>query len=153
MTSWADLTSEASEFAARVRQRFDAGTNKTLASLRQDGSPRISGTELKFEDGQVSLGMMPASRKLADVRRDPRVAVHSPSLEPPVGDPRGWAGDAKLAGRLVEIPMPEGSPVPGSAHFVLDITEAVLTYVGDTGDHLVIESWDAERGYRRRSRT
>jgi hypothetical protein len=152
MTSWAELRAEVPEFAEKVRLLFDAGTNKTLASLRRDGSPRISGTEVRIEDGQVSLGMMPASMKLADVRRDPRVAIHSPTLEPPEGDPRAWPGDAKLSGRLVEIPSPEASPVAGAAYFALDVTEAVVTYVADTGDQLVIETWDTRHGYRRRTR-
>ncbi len=32
-------------------------------------------------DGEVTLGMMPGSMKLLDVRRDPRVALDSPTLE------------------------------------------------------------------------
>ena len=99
MTTWGELRSDAPEFAARVRAAFEAGTNKTLATLRADGSPRISGSELAFDDDHVTLGMMPGSRKLADVERDPRVALHSPTLEPPPGSL--GAGDAKLAGVLV----------------------------------------------------
>jgi hypothetical protein len=149
MATWHEIEKDAPEFAARVRARFDAGTNKTLATLRADGSPRISASELAFTDGEVTLGMMPGSRKLADVRRDPRVAIHCPTLEPPK---EGWEGDAKMAGTLVEMPPPDGTPHPDAGHFRLDVTEVALTYVGTPADHLVIESWHAERGYRRRTR-
>ena len=55
--------------------------------------------------------MMADSVKLADVRRDSRVALHSPTLEPPPGDPGSWLGEAKLAGRLVEIPHADVHPM------------------------------------------
>lgn len=156
MVSWQELEREAPDFAARVRERFDAGTNKTLATLRRDGSPRISGTELRIADGQVSLGMMPGSVKLADVRRDRRVAIHSPTLEPPPGDPGAWLGEAKLAGRLVDT-APAADGPPDAASFALDLTEAVLTYVTNSRpdgpvDLLVVESWHPGIGHRRRTR-
>jgi hypothetical protein len=152
MASWQEIEKDFAEFAARVRARFDAGTNKTIATLRRDGAPRISATELVFVDGEVTLGMMGGSMKLLDVRRDPRVAVHSPTLEPPADAPEKWPGDAKLAGRLVETEAPADSPQPGAGYFRVDVTEVSLTYVGQPADHLVIESWDATRGYRRRER-
>src|SRR5215211_3848023 len=102
MATWQEIEQDAPEFAARVRARFDAGTNKTIATLRRDGTPRISGTELQFTNGQVTLGMMPGSVKLLDVRRDPRIAIHSPTIEPPAGPPDEWPGDAKLAGTAIE---------------------------------------------------
>lgn len=156
MASWSELVTDAPEFAERVRARFDSGTNKTLATLRRDGSPRISGSELRIADGEVTLGMMGGSVKLADVRRDPRVALHSPTLEPPPGDPGAWAGEAKLAGRLVEIPPADGVP-PDAASFRMDVTEAVLTYVTNSTsdgpvDLLVVESWHPGVGHRRRTR-
>lgn len=145
MAAWREIDVDAPEFAARVRERFDVGTNKTIATLRRDGSPRISGTELRFtDDGRVTLGMMDDSMKLHDVRRDPRVAIHSPTFEPPE-DPTAWAGDAKLAGVLVEDATSRGE-------FTLDVTEAVLTRVGTPADHLVIESWHPAHGWRRRTR-
>jgi len=143
---WSTVEADAPDLAARVRAVFDAGTNKTIATIRADGSPRISGTELSFDGGRVTLGMMPGSRKLADVRRDSRVAVHSPTLEPPAGSL--GAGDAKLAGRLVEF-VPEQNPVPGAAHFEVDLTEVALTSLNAAGDRLVIESWHPGRGYER----
>jgi hypothetical protein len=157
MATWEELARDAPDFAARVRERFDAGTNKTLATLRRDGSPRISGTELRIADGQVTLGMMPGSVKLADVRRDRRVAIHSPTLEPPPGDPGGWLGEAKLTGLLVDGGPMADAP-PDAANFSLDITEAVLTYVTNSRpdgpvDLLVVESWHPGTGHRRRTRT
>jgi hypothetical protein len=152
MASWREIEKEFADFAAKVRARFDAGTNKTIATLRRDGAPRISATELKFDDGELTLGMMGGSMKLLDVRRDPRIAVHSPTLEPPADAPEKWPGDAKLAGRAIEIPEPADSPVPGAGYFRIDVTEVSLTYVGEPADHLVIESWSPDKGYRRRVR-
>lgn len=152
MASWREIEDAAPEFAARVRAVFGAGTNKTIATLRADGSPRISASELEFADGEVSFGMMGGSRKLADVRRDPRIAVHSPTLEPPT-DTTTWTGDAKVAGRAVEVPAPPNDPHEGSGHFRIDITEVALTGLGgDPPDHLVIESWHPDRGHERRTR-
>jgi hypothetical protein len=152
MATWREIEQDAPEFAERVRTLFQSGTNKTMATLRRDGSPRISGTELEFKDGEVTLGMMPGSMKLLDVRRDPRVAIHSPTLEPP-SNPSEWAGEAKLAGRLVEIEAPADTPFPGSGYFRVDVGEVVLTRVGTPADHLVIESWHEGRGLERRTRT
>jgi len=90
MATWQEIEADARAFAARVRRCFEAGTNKTIATLRRDGAPRISGTELRFADGEVTLGMMAGSVKLLDVRRDPRVALHSPTIEPPKHDMSAW---------------------------------------------------------------
>jgi len=152
MASWHEIEKDHPDFAAKVKARFDAGTNKTIATLRRDGSPRISGTELAFADGEMTFGSMGGSMKLLDVRRDPRIAIHSPTLEPPPDHPELWPGDAKLAGTAVEIPPPAEHEFPGSGYFRVDIREVSLTYVGDPADHLVIESWDTTHGYRRRTR-
>ena len=113
MATWKSIADEAPAFAARVRERFEAGTNKTLATVRADGSPRISASECKFVDGELTLGMMAGSMKLLDVQRDPRVAIHSPTLEPPPQERvNEWAGDAKMAGVVVPIPPPAGTPFP-----------------------------------------
>lgn len=151
MSTWKDVESDAPEFANRVREVFAAGTNKTIATLRADGSPRISGTELEFDNGDVTLGMMGGGRKLRDARRDPRVAIHSPTLEPPKDGV--WPGDAKISGRLVETGPPPDSPHEGAGFFKVDIAEVSLVCLGESGDHLVIESWHPGRGHRRRTRT
>jgi Pyridoxamine 5'-phosphate oxidase len=154
MASWRAIESSAPELAARARTAFDAHKHKLLATLRRDGSPRISGIEATFTDGELWLGMMPGSRKALDLRRDPRLALHSASLDPP-DDPTAWAGDAKLSGRAVEVDDPDvlrklgAGDDPGSAHlFRVDITELVHTRVGDPADHLVIDLWQEGRGVR-----
>lgn len=151
MASWREIEADAPAFARHVRERFEVGRHKTLATLRRDGSPRISGIEADFVDGELRLGMMAGSRKLADVRRDPRIALHSPTFDPPA-DATQWRGDAKLAGRLVEVQRPAGDPHAGSGSFTVDIEEVALTYVGDPTDHLVIETWHAGRGHTRHKR-
>ena len=154
MPNWRRIEQDAPDFALRVRSCFDVGTNKTLASLRRDGAPRISASEVEFSsDGEVTLGMMPGSMKLLDVRRDPRVALHSPTLEPPKDDVGSGQGDAKMSGLLVEIRPPADTPYEGAGFFKLDITEVALTYVGMPADHLVVESWHPERGWERRTRS
>jgi hypothetical protein len=150
MATWQEIEKDAPEFAARVRAVFGAGKHKTIATLRADGSPRISGNECEFADGEITFGMMDASLKLRDVRRDPRIAIHSPTLDPP--EEGRWAGDAKLSGRAVEVPAPPDTPHDGAGFFRIDIAEVALTYVGEPADHLVIESWHAGHGYRRRTR-
>ena len=49
MTSWGEFERAEPEFAHRVRGLFDAHKHKTIATLRTDGSPRISGIEAAFE--------------------------------------------------------------------------------------------------------
>jgi hypothetical protein len=147
MTTWAEFAAAEEVFAGRVRELFTARKHLTVATLRRDGSPRISGTELEFSDGEVWLGMMPGSLKARDLRRDPRLALHSPTLDPPEAAPGEWPGEAKLAGRAVEVSDPARTDEPH--RFRVDVTEVVLTRVAEAGDHLVIETWHPDRGLER----
>jgi hypothetical protein len=157
MASWSEIEAAAPELAARARATFDAHRHKVLATLRRDGSPRISGIEASFTDGELWLGMMPGSRKALDLRRDPRLALHSASVDPP-DDPTAWTGDAKLSGRAIEVDDPEllgrlGAGDEAGAHlFRVDVTELVHTRVGDPSDHLVIDLWQEGKGLSRRQR-
>jgi hypothetical protein len=150
MTSWAEFAAAEEDFAHRVRALFTTRKHLTVATLRRDGSPRISGTELEFADGEVWLGMMPGSLKALDLRRDPRLALHSPTVDPPDDLPSAWSGEAKLAGRAVEVSDPGRRDEPH--RFRVDLAEVVLTRVEESGDHLVIESWHPGRGLERRLR-
>ena len=85
MVSWREFEATEPELAERVQRLFDAGRHKTVATLRADGSPRISGIECEFVDGQLRFGSMAHSRKAADLARDPRFALHGPTFHPVEG--------------------------------------------------------------------
>ena len=143
VASWAEFETVAPEFAARVRSLLTSRKHLTMATLRRDGSPRISGTELEFADGQLQIGSMRRAVKAQDLQRDPRVAIHGPTEDPPSGAPAAWKGEAKIAGTALEVDS--GSP----AHrFVIDIEEVVITHLNQAGDRLVVESWNPTRGLR-----
>src|SRR5262249_38280197 len=139
MATWNDLEREEPAFAARVRALFDARKHKTIATLRAYGSPRISGIEVEFTDGQLTFGSMPDARKGADLVRDPRFALHGPTVDPPEGNPSGWTGEAKVAGRAVLVGAREGDTA--GQLFRADLDEVVLTRLTDAGDRLLIEVW------------
>ncbi len=143
MASWSEFEAAEPEFAARVRELMSSRKHLTMATLRRDGSPRISGTEVEFVDGQLRIGSMSDAVKAIDLRRDPRVAIHGPTDDPPPDNSSGWEGEAKIAGAATEVAS--GS----SAHrFHIDIQEAVITRLNEAGNRLVVESWNPARGYR-----
>jgi len=147
MTRWQDIEQASPEFAQRVRTLFDAHRHKTMATVRADGSPRISGIESAFEDGELVFGSMPRARKGADLRRDPRFALHSATVDPVEGAEAQWPGEAKIAGRAIAA-----GPVAGESDgesFRADISEVVHTHLNDEATMLVIEWWTPSGGLRR----
>jgi len=151
MAWWKDVAAAEPAFASHVRRCFGIRKHCTLATLRRDGSPRISGIEVEFgDDGGLHVGMMPGSLKALDLRRDPRLALHSPTIDSPEADPSSWLGEAKLAGRAVETSDPGRLDLPH--RFRIEIDEVVVTTVDQPAEHLVIESWHPERGLERRQR-
>lgn len=159
MPSWSAVAAAAPDLAAAVEKRFDAHGLGLLATLRRDGSPRISGIEPLFALGEVWLGMMDQSRKALDLLRDPRLALHSATVDKQVTE-----GDARVAGRAVPVPAGAehdafvaafeartGYAAPGPFHlFRVDVTEISVIKPGD--NVLVIEWWNPESGQHRLER-
>jgi hypothetical protein len=140
MTAWREFEAAEPEFARRVRALFDAHKHKTIATLRADGSPRISGIETVFEDGELTFGSMPAARKGADLRRDPRCALHSATVDPVEGEEARWPGEAKIAGR---------ARTEDGERFRVDVAEVVHTHLNEAATLLVVEWWTPEGGLRK----
>ena len=152
MPSWKAIEQAQPDFAGRVRKLFDAGRHKTIATLRADGSPRISGIECEFSDGELRFGSMTDARKGADLTRDPRFALHGPTFHPEEGKENEWPGEAKIAGRAIsagEIASDGAGEQPEGEMFVADITEVVITGLNAEANKLVVESWTPERGLRK----
>lgn len=148
MPSWSAAVDAAPDLSASVRARFEASGLGLLATLRADGFPRISGVEPLF-DVELWLGMMPRSRKAADLVRDPRLCLHSATADKEVTE-----GDAKLSGRAVAVTdqtevaafrarfaaQAGMEPPPGPMDlFRVDVTD--MSFLRPAGDHLVIEWW------------
>jgi len=146
MARWQDVVDAEPDFAAEVQRVFDAHLHKTVGTLRRDGAPRLSGLELGFTAGDVTFGMMPGSRKVADLRRDPRTEVHSASFIVE-GDEASWQGDARISRRAREVTDPEErkryTETPPEAHplFVLDIERVVRVKLDGDPPHLLIQTW------------
>jgi hypothetical protein len=139
MTAWREFETAEPEFARRVQGLFDAHKHKTLATLRADGSPRISGIETAFRDGELTFGSMPNARKGADLKRDPRLALHSATVDPVEGEEAKWPGEAKISGRAFDTG--EG--------FRVDVAEVVHTHLNAAATLLVVEWWTPEGGLRK----
>lgn len=142
MTSWHDVERAEPDLAGAVRRTFAIRKHATMATTDRSGGPRISGTEVDFRaDGEIYLGMMPGTRRAADLRADPRVAVHCPTDDPPPDDQPSWPGDGKISAVAVET-------APGSNEFRLDIQRVVLTKLSQDGRRLQVSWWQPGSGLR-----
>jgi hypothetical protein len=98
MARWADLEASAPELAARGRELIDRFRFVYIATLRRDGTPRISAVEARIASGELAMSMIPGTLKARDLLRDSRLALNAP-LEHP-DDPNE---EFKLRGRALEV--------------------------------------------------
>ena len=163
LASWAELAAEASEFAEVIQGRLSASEHHVLATLRADGSPRVNGTNLLFEGEDLVIGCMPGTRRAADLRRDPRCAIHTaPDLASmPDGDARIECEAQELSRESVRVILDrlqaeaksssetaeDGSAPSEGEFFSLQIKS--VSHVQVQGDRLLITSWDPAQGLRK----
>ncbi len=95
--NWLGLVAAAPEITTPGLALIERAGVVLLGTVRRDGAPRISPVEPLFADGELYLGMMPRSHKVADLRRDPRVSLHSPVAD------RTATEELKLHGRVREV--------------------------------------------------
>lgn len=152
MTTWEQFAKEAPELAAAVRARFEATKHHVLATLRRDGSPRVSGSEVDFRGPDLIVGSMWQAVKARDLQRDGRFALHANP-----GDGSMEGGDVKVAGRAVEVTdadqlraFVEAEHPPEPFHlFRLSLDEVVRTSLSPDQNYLVIETWRPGRPIQR----
>ncbi|MGW7302154.1 pyridoxamine 5'-phosphate oxidase family protein [Streptomyces sp. NPDC054829] len=161
--NWAAFAAAEPGFARTVEERFGAYTHHVLATLRKDGSPRTTGLEATFKNGELWLGMMADSLKALDLRRDPRFSLMA---NPGEGTGMG-GGDVRISGRAIEVEDPAvkaayGAEEPQKAEeaeqpepfhlFRAELTEVVRTYVEDE-KYLVLQIWKPGESVRVIKRT
>jgi hypothetical protein len=89
---------------------------------------------------------MPRARKGADLRRDPRFALHSATIDPVDGQEAQWPGEAKIAGRAISGGSPDD---PEGERFRAEILEVVHTHLNEQANRLVVDWWTPARGLQR----
>lgn len=163
MTNLNDLLEQEPDLTARAVAILTATTNAVLATIRADGSPRVSGIDPFVVDGELCIGSMDGARKAQDLARDPRMALHAipwESRRTKEGAADPGDADAKLTGRAVPVTDPDDQarvlrwfkdergfePPPGGELFTIDIESLVVVSVD--GEELVIDRWTAADGRR-----
>jgi hypothetical protein len=144
-----------SDLVARQPRLADTGRTKLLergvvlvATIRRDGTPRISPVEPFVLDGELWLSMMRGSTKARDLLRDPRILVHSV-----ITTRDGGEGEFKVRGSARPEADPDvhqryaaavwdslgWRPVPGEFHlFAVEIDDITfIRYDDATGDQFV----------------
>ena len=158
---WSDVTTQQTRLGELAHERLIEPGVLLVATIRSDGTPRLSPVEPFLLDGTLWLSMMFGSRKAADLLHDPRLLVHSI-----VTSPDGREGEVKLRGTArseerhdtqrhyadaVAEALP-WSPEVGRFHlFAVDIDQVTyIRYDGATGDqHVAI--WPPAREFVRRA--
>ena len=161
MASFADVENVEPDLANRVRAILSSTTNAVLGTIRRDGSPRLSGADPYFHDGHLRIWSMPHARKGQDMRRDPRVMVHSipwDSRKLRVGAADVGQADAKVSGTAV-LTSDAGElsafrdwlrsergiePPPDWDLFTIDLD--TLTVVSVDNGQLVVDRWSTTDG-------
>jgi Pyridoxamine 5'-phosphate oxidase len=129
-----------------------------LATLRKDGSPRISPVEPYFIGDHLLLGMMWRSMKALDLLRDARLAIHSA-----ITNAEGNEGEFKLRGRAVELTeeryyqaIRERWGVQSSTRlhvFSIDIQSASFIAYDIGKSEMIVKQWDLQQGLKETRRT
>lgn len=153
---WDEFAKVCPKLGKITHQRLTKDQLVMLGTLRKDGSPRISPCEVDFATGHLFLGMMWRSPKALDLLRDPRIVVHSVTV-----NKDGTDGDVKLYGRAANIEDPElrgefreailarinWAPDEPEFHlFSLDIERAAYTIFGGGKERVM--AWDPSGGLR-----
>jgi hypothetical protein len=158
---WADFEEEAPRFAERARELVVDPGVCLVATVRRDGSPRLSPVEPLLLDGDLWLSMLWGSRKAADLLADDRILVHSI-----VTTREGLPGEVKVRGRAVRVDDGERreryragvatadlgwQPVEPWFHlFVVDLADVTSIFYVDEGDQHVAR-WPAGIEFVRRA--
>ncbi|MGH3484221.1 MAG: pyridoxamine 5'-phosphate oxidase family protein [Nocardioidaceae bacterium] len=157
---WSDLESRQPRLADLGRRRLIDPGVVLVATIRRDGTPRLSPVEPYLMDGDLWLSMLWQSTKARDLGRDPRLLVHNV-----ITSRDGGGGEFKVRGRAVASEDPAVQlryadavaaslgwhPEPGRFHlYAIDIDDiTVIRYDDATGDQYVVR-WPAGREFVRR---
>ena len=149
--TWAEFEQADPALAQRVMARLQSHRHAIIATVRADGSPRLSGMEAPIRSGHLWLAMTPGSHKAADLARDPRFSLHSALDAENLAE-----GDARIEGAVLladeaqqaEFVAQHRYPLEDPSIMVLFVAliqRVVLVRVAD--ESLLIETWAPTKGH------
>jgi hypothetical protein len=155
---WADIERQDPDLANVMHDRLIAPGVLLVATVRSDGTPRISPVEPLVLDGDLWLSMMWQSRKAKDLLRDDRILVHSITTTKDGGE-----GEIKVRGTAVAVDDPARrtrycdavtvlgwKPEEPWFHlFRVEVLDVTLVRYAPTGDQYVAR-WPARTEFVRR---
>lgn len=158
MPGWRDLGMGAPEIARLGMARLTAARVAMLGTLRRDGSPRLSPIEPHVVNGCLLVGAMAWSGKAADLRRDPRYALHSTVTSPDNGEGElklyGFAGEANPALRAAATEAWWSvQPSHKATVFALGIGQALFLEWDLQRGVMTTHRWSPQSGYSHSTRT
>jgi len=158
---WSDIEQAQPGLAKLAHDRLIGPGVVLVATVRRDGTPRLSPVEPLILDGDLWLSMMWHSAKALDLLRDPRILVHNI-----IASRSGTDGEFKIRGTARQEDEPRlqrryadtvastlgWDPEPGKFHlFAVDIEHtAVISYDEPTGDQHVA-TWPPAAEFIRRA--
>jgi pyridoxamine 5'-phosphate oxidase-like protein len=158
---WSDIERTQPHLARLAQERLINPGVVLVATIRRDGTPRLSPVEPYVLDGELWLSMMWQSAKARDLLRDPRILVHSV-----ITSRDGAEGEFKIRGtaRLEDDQAVQRryadavaaslgwNPQPGRFH-LFAVTISQVTFIsydpGGSGDQHVA-MWPPGREFIRR---
>lgn len=144
MVTWQAFETESPELAAFGRERVHRRVS-FLATIRDDGGPRVHPVTPWIFDGHLYVRMFETSPKVADLTRDPRYALHSM-----MDNDDGEGGEFSLRGRAEQIRDPDLITEAFTA--VADFTDRPLVMFEFMVDEVMTTTYQGEETERRRWR-
>ncbi|WP_158263061.1 pyridoxamine 5'-phosphate oxidase family protein [Amycolatopsis sp. CA-128772] len=127
MSSWQDFAEGSPEAAAWGKKILSKYGIAYLATVREDGAPRVHPVCPAFLGAEIYIGVMGSSPKLHDLRRDPRFVLHAlPGPQDAEFTLRGRVRlfPEELAAELLRKRAASGDDVVTTTFFFLDIERA-----------------------------
>ena len=101
MATWAEFAAAAPDLAAWGESRLNRSRVAFLATVTQDGAPRVNPVHPVICEGRLLLFIEPTSPKASDLQKDGRYAIHSL-----IDNLSGEGGEFTLAGRALSVDDP-----------------------------------------------
>jgi hypothetical protein len=163
MATWIEFRDEAPELAAQAEELLGSVGLMFIATLRSDGSPRISpmepvldGEKLVLHGDRLWLGMMPGATKARDLKRDGRFTLHNATVDKMV-----TKGDVKLWGEATEVTDHDtltqfaedifrstGYRFEVGKFDAFDVDLLGASAVGVAGDTMTVRTWKPGQGVK-----